>query len=187
MLTFFLNGEPRGERQVADRPGSTPRVTLPAVNIRALLISPPEYLAAEKSIDGLSAAEAKRRVTGVAHSVAEIVAHMSFWQDWFHSRCMGLPQPMVSSASAGWPAVAPGTWPTVQAHFVERLHELAALAGGDVSRPLTPSIEFPPLASYTLGDALIHVATHNAHHVGQVIVLRQLLGAWPPPSGSWTW
>ena len=31
------------------------------------------------------------------------------------------------------------------------------------------------------------VATHNAHHLGQVILLRQLLGAWPPPAGSWTW
>jgi hypothetical protein len=31
------------------------------------------------------------------------------------------------------------------------------------------------------------MATHTAHHLGQIIVLRQLLGAWPPPAGSWTW
>jgi len=36
-------------------------------------------------------------------------------------------------------------------------------------------------------DWFLHVATHNAHHLGQVILLRQLTGAWPPPAGSWTW
>jgi len=52
---------------------------------------------------------------------------------------------------------------------------------------LTPAIEFPSLAHYSRRDVLVHVATHNAHHLGQVILLRQLLGVWPPPSGSWTW
>jgi hypothetical protein len=27
----------------------------------------------------------------------------------------------------------------------------------------------------------------NAHHFDQAIRLRQIMGAWPPPSGSWTW
>ncbi len=52
---------------------------------------------------------------------------------------------------------------------------------------ITPPIEFGPLASYTVRDALVHVAQHNSHHLGQVILLRQLMALWPPPSGSWTW
>jgi uncharacterized damage-inducible protein DinB len=52
---------------------------------------------------------------------------------------------------------------------------------------VTPAIEFPPLAHHTVREALVHVAMHNAHHLGQVITLRQLLGAWPPPAGSYTW
>jgi uncharacterized damage-inducible protein DinB len=32
-----------------------------------------------------------------------------------------------------------------------------------------------------------HVAVHTAHHIGQIVTLRQLLGAWPPPQGSHTW
>jgi uncharacterized damage-inducible protein DinB len=31
------------------------------------------------------------------------------------------------------------------------------------------------------------MAAHNSHHLGQVVLLRQILGAWPPPSGSYTW
>ena len=145
------------------------------------------YLAPGKALEGLSASDAERRVEGASHSVAEVVAHLSFWQDWFYARCTGTAKAMIASAADGWPTVAAGSWAALQSHFVERLHQLAALADTDVSKTVSPAIEFPPLANYTIGDALIHVATHNAHHIGQVIVMRQLLGAWPPPAGSWTW
>jgi uncharacterized damage-inducible protein DinB len=140
-----------------------------------------------KTLEGLGSPDAERRVAGASHSIAEIVAHIGFWQDWFHARCTGHAAPMVASASAGWPEVSAGSWPTVRDRFTEGLDRITALADGDVSRPIAPAIEFPPLAQCSLGDALVHVATHNAHHLGQVILLRQLLGAWPPPAGSWTW
>ena len=157
------------------------------MNAHEFLIAPIGYLAPDKLLDGLSATEAEHRVTEGMHTVAEIVAHLSFWQDWFHARCTSQPAPMVISAADGWPRVAPRSWPELRSRFLERLHQLAALAEGDVTKPVTPAIEFPPLAHYTIDDALIHVATHNAHHLGQVIVLRQLAGTWPPPAGSWTW
>jgi uncharacterized damage-inducible protein DinB len=157
------------------------------MNLREFLTSPIAYLAPDKVTDGLTATEAEWKSAEAGHSIAEIVAHLAFWQDWFYSRCTGQGQPMIASAAQGWPAVAPGSWPELRARFLERLETLAALADGDVTAPLTPPIEFPPLAEYTLSDALVHVATHNAHHLGQVIVLRQLQGTWPPPAGSWTW
>jgi uncharacterized damage-inducible protein DinB len=85
--------------------------------------------------------------------------------------------------------VVPGSWPALHRQFLSTLERAAAL-GDDVDRlasPITPALEFPPLAHYTVRDALVHVANHNAHHLGQVIILRQVMGLWPPPSGSWTW
>ena len=157
------------------------------MNAHEFLVSPIGYLAPDKLLDGIDAGDAERRIKDGLHSVAEIVAHLSFWQDWFYARCTSQPAPMVTTAAAGWPAVAPGSWSDVRARFLNRLQQLAALADGDVTRPVTPPIEFPPLAHYTIADALTHVATHNAHHLGQVILLRQLAGTWPPPAGSWTW
>ena len=166
------------------------------MNLREFLTSPIAYLAPDKGLDGLTAGAAERKSPGVEHSVAEIVAHLGFWQDWFYLRCTGHGAPMISSAAAGGPAVAAGSWPELRARFLDRLQALAALAEGDVAAtaataataaPLAPPIEFPPLAGYTVSDALVHVATHNAHHRGQVVVIRQLQGTWPPPAGSWTW
>jgi uncharacterized damage-inducible protein DinB len=157
------------------------------MNLHEFLVAPIAHQTPEKTLDGLSSADAERRVSGVPHSVAEIVAHMAFWQDWFYQRCTGQPAPIVSSAALGWPKVEAGAWPDVRSRFLTRLGQLAGLSEGDVDKPVTPPIEFPPLAKYTVEEALVHVAMHNAHHLGQVILLRQLLGTWPPPAGSWTW
>ena len=160
------------------------------MHARELLLEPIAYLAPVRALEGLTPELAERRVEAVNHSIAEIVAHLTFWQDWFSQRLAGTAAPMVERAARGWPVVAPGSWPGVQQQFVDGLSGLVAWAerdAADLPLPLAPPIEFPPLARYTRYDALVHVATHNAHHLGQVILLRQLLGAWPPPSGSWTW
>jgi hypothetical protein len=36
-------------------------------------------------------------------------------------------------------------------------------------------------------EVLYQLAAHNSYHVGQIVVLRQALGAWPPPGGGDTW
>ena len=157
------------------------------MNFREFLSSPITYLAPAKALDGLEATAAEARLPGAPHSIAGIVAHMAFWQDWFYARCTGNAAPIVSSAAEGWPAVEQNSWPSIHSQFLERLEQLASLSDGDVSRRVEPPIEFPPLANYTVAEALVHVANHNSHHLGQVILLRQLNGAWPPPAGSWTW
>ena len=157
------------------------------MNLREFLSSPVTYLAPDKTLEGLDQTSAETRLAGAPHSIAEIVAHLAFWQNWFYARCTGNAVPIVSSAAAGWPAVGQNSWPSIHSQFLERLEQLASLSDGDVSRRVEPPIEFPPLANYTVAEALVHVANHNSHHLGQVILLRQLNGAWPPPAGSWTW
>jgi uncharacterized damage-inducible protein DinB len=157
--------------------------------MRELLIDTLAHIPPARAIENLTPDDAERRLAGPNHSIAEIVAHMDFWQRWFCGRCEGSGAPMVTKAADGWPAVPAGSWQGLEQRFIDGLERAAAL-GGDaaaLSAPITPAIEFPPLDNITRRDALVHVANHNAHHLGQVIVLRQLMGLWPPPSGSWTW
>jgi uncharacterized damage-inducible protein DinB len=147
------------------------------------------HLTAPAALAGLSADAADRRPGGAPHSIAEIVAHMTFWQTWFLNRCDSQPEPMVAQASLGWPKVTSGEWAAVRVAFENGFARGLALAKDSacLDAPLTPPIDVPPLADYTVRDALTHVALHNAHHLGQVITLRQQLQSWPPPAGSWTW
>jgi len=159
------------------------------MSFHELLLNPSAYAPPAHVLEDLSDAEAMRRVEGAPHSVAEIVAHMAFWQEWFLSRARGVAAPMVAPAAAGWPAAPSGSWGETRERFLSGAREAVSLGSRAeaAARRLSPAIEFPPLAHYTVNDALTHVAIHNAHHLGQVVVLRQLLGRWPPPSGSWTW
>jgi uncharacterized damage-inducible protein DinB len=157
------------------------------MNSRELLIDTAPFIAPSRALEGVSSEDALRRVSGAPHSIAEIVAHLVYWQDWFTRRAQGKGEPMVAQASLGWPADS-AAWADLRTRFEAGLEALSALdVPGASAVKVTPPIEFPPLAGYTVSDVLVHVAQHNAHHLGQVVLLRQLMGLWPPPSGSWTW
>jgi uncharacterized damage-inducible protein DinB len=156
------------------------------MNARQWLTDTHAHMPPAKAVEELSPYDAERRLPGANHSIADIVAHMAFWQEWLCLRCDGVAQPMPATAAEGWPEVEAGSWPAVLARFVAGLERAVAL-GDRGDQPIAPAIEFPPLSGYTTGDAVVHIAQHNSHHLGEVIVMRQMLGAWPPPSGSWTW
>jgi uncharacterized damage-inducible protein DinB len=157
--------------------------------IRELLLDTFVHIPPAHALADLTAEEATRVAAPGVHSIAAILGHMEFWQSWFLNRCEGQSAPLPAGAADGWPDVSATRWPHVLGCFEGGLARAAAL-GDDPERlaaPITPPIEFPPLALYTVGQALTHIAQHNSHHLGQVIVLRQLMGRWPPPQGSWTW
>jgi uncharacterized damage-inducible protein DinB len=159
------------------------------MDARELLVSPIAYMPPARILDGISSSQSGARLPGAAHSVIEIVAHMVHWQTWFLQRCAGVATPPAASASLGWPAAQADEWESVREQFLEGLEQAMELEVDETARArrIDPPIEFAPLANYTIADALTHIAIHNAHHLGQIITLRQMLGAWPPPAGSYTW
>lgn len=159
------------------------------MNLRHLLTDTFAFMPPHNILADLSDPEATRRIENSPHSVAEVVAHMKFWQAWFLQRCQGQAEPMAASATLGWPDAPAGSWSTLLEDFLRDLEAAAALSDQqeNLAKPIEPAIDFPPLAGYTIGEALMHIACHNAHHFGQIITLRQMAGKWPPPAGSWTW
>lgn len=157
------------------------------MSLAHILVDTFVHMPPKQMLGDLTEADASARPDRAPHSVAEIVAHLDFWQGWFLRRCRGEAAPMASSAAAGWPAVSPGSWVELRDRFLAGSEAAAAFDAGELERRIAPAIEFPPLAEYTVRDALTHMAMHNSHHLGQVVLIRQLLGSWPPPSGSFTW
>ena len=154
------------------------------MNREELLLSPIAFMPPPGLLDGLSPEDASRRIPGVSHSIVEIVAHLVFWQNWFLHRCSGAAVPLVAHAAEGWPTTAAADWEPLREQFLAGLQRALLLpAEGRVD----PPIEFEPMASYTIADAMTHMGQHNAHHLGQIVTLRQALGVWPPPDGSYTW
>jgi hypothetical protein len=44
-----------------------------------------------------------------------------------------------------------------------------------------------PVRVMTVREQLESLAAHNGYHFGRIVLLRQLLGAWPPPKGGFSW
>jgi uncharacterized damage-inducible protein DinB len=36
-------------------------------------------------------------------------------------------------------------------------------------------------------QAIQAIAAHNSYHLGQIVLIRRMLGAWPPPGGGDSW
>ena len=123
------------------------------------------------------------RPESAPHSIYEVLSHMVYWQDWVASWLDGKNPPVPKHASASWPRGA--------APAGKREWERAARRLGDGLEDLTRRSGEASLSSTSRaksGLEMLHtIASHNSYHAGQVVVLRQLLGAWPPPSGGLTW
>ena len=144
-----------------------------------------------KTVVELSAAQARQKPAGSPHSVADILAHMNFWQAWTLAAVAGEPRSLPAKAALGWPSVSEVEWTGLVTEFAEGLERAVSYTKDAelLSRPLSPDkvIGFG-FEKNTVGSALTEIiAFHNAHHAGQIILLRRTLGVWPPEGGGMTW
>lgn len=134
-----------------------------------------------------------RKPAGAPHSIYEELWHVSFWQqvtlDWVHS----IETPFPASPADGFPTVEDmerESWSRLCQRFFQGAQK-AADAAGDESRlnePIRcPSRPGSPVRVMSVREQLENMAAHNAYHLGRIVLLRQLLGAWPPPRGGFAW
>jgi uncharacterized damage-inducible protein DinB len=126
---------------------------------------------------------ASARPSGSPYGIAEVLAHMHFWQQRLLAMIADQEPRPVSHSSDGWPGVAEADWSAlVESH----------LAGLEVSRECArdPDLLARPIRAgheNTVGYQLMSHFAHDAHHLGQIILLRRQQGAWPPPGGGDRW
>jgi len=141
-------------------------------------------------LDGLTDAQAHARPHGLPYSIADLVSHLCFWQEWFNA-CLvdgftGIPQHSVD----GWPAAPAGGWEALRDRYVGAIDAAKRIAteSDSLADSLLPAgAGVASLARESRGSALLRGAMHNSHHLGQIITMRRLLGLWPPPGGTITW
>jgi uncharacterized damage-inducible protein DinB len=141
-------------------------------------------------LDGLTADQAHAKPHGLPHSIAEIVAHMCYWQEWFNNCAVVGFTGIAEHAVDGWPAVPPDGWDALRTRYLDAVEEAKRIAAESnaLNDAVLPSgVDIPILAHESRGAGLLHAAVHSSHHLGQIITIRQLLDLWPPPAGSITW
>lgn len=152
----------------------------PATLVR-LLDDPGEhdFPAPSRILDGLTGDQATTVPVGLPYSVAQLVAHM-LSNMRFNLGLIRAPDPLsYAERFENWPVVTPDQWPGVRGEFFRVLGAIseAARREDDLARVLYPEAKDEP--AWTVGYKLaLSVAKHNAYHLGQIVVVRRVLGLW---------
>jgi uncharacterized damage-inducible protein DinB len=144
-------------------------------------------------LEGLTAELVHRVVEGAPHTIYGELWHMAFWQQVTLDWIKGIETPFPAHASAGFPSETESShedWDRLRERFFFCSGKAAAVAR-DAERLMRqvrcPSRPPLPARTMTVREQLESLGAHNAYHFGRIVLLRQMLGAWPPPSGGYSW
>lgn len=120
-----------------------------------------------------------RRPADLPHSAWQLLEHLRRAQRDILDFCVATPYVTLDWPDDYWPEEAEppdaASWDQSVAAFLADRAELASLA-----RRLDLATPVPNGDGQTYGRELILAADHAAYHVGQLVLLRRLLGCWPP-------
>jgi uncharacterized damage-inducible protein DinB len=144
-------------------------------------------------LEGLTSEAAHRVIAGTPRTIYQELWHIAFWQQITLDWVRGIETAYPVHASDGFPA--PGDeagedWDQLRQRFFSTNKEAAAAAcdAGQLEvRVRCPSRPGEPTRVMTVREQLESLGAHNAYHFGRIVLLRQLQGLWPPPSGSFSW
>lgn len=133
-----------------------------------------EFPRREELLSGLTLEQVTQRPAGMSHSIYEELWHAATYQRLVVDR--------TDSAYDGdhFPTTPPEhqqQWDDLTRSFLDGAH--AAIAWAD-SPQLTAEVE----PGVTMADELCSLAVHNAYHLGKIVALRQMIGAWPPKTST---
>lgn len=123
------------------------------------------------------------RPEGAPHSLFQVLNHMIFWQDWVLKWLEGKKPRLVRHASGSWRgAIAP----TTRAKWVQAVRRFER--GLDaLDRHARKNELLSKRGKKSRAEMLQTIGAHNSYHAGQAVLLRRMLGEWPPPKGGLTW
>ena len=120
-------------------------------------------------LSGLTLEQVTLRPDGASHSIHDEL--------WHAVACQRSVLERRDAAGDAYPRAAPKSeqdWHEVVREFMDGARAAAALE----QAPERLALEVEP--GLTLADDLHCLAVHNAYHLGKIVALRQMIGAWPP-------
>ena len=121
---------------------------------------------------------------GNVRSIWQIVDHMIYWQEFSLALLRGETPENPEHAADSWTTQVSPTNESEWNHAVN-----AFLEGIRAAEGFTDDLDQSVSARQgrSRAEVIGMLVGHNSYHLGQVVLIRRMLGAWPPPSGGDTW
>ncbi len=126
---------------------------------------------------GISPEKACQRIQGLPYNIAELLGHMQYWQERRLELTQGetrLPDDFKFGVT-DFPRVGPEDWEALVENFHGTLKELLATTDN------TEALEAVVFDDRNIGVVITSHALHNSYHFGEIVLMRRMLGIWPPP------
>jgi len=139
-----------------------------------------EFAPREHILAGLTLMDAGTRPTGAPHSIFEELWHAAEWQRLVLERDDAALKRWERGAQFP-PGPAPeseAAWSALVDSFLESSGRAVRLSKDEAWLESDETERHPGV---TWRNALECLVSHNAYHMGKIVLLRQLLGVWSPP------
>jgi hypothetical protein len=138
------------------------------------------HLAFEAAVAGIEAALRGARAVGVPYSIWQLLEHMRITQRDILAFCRDPGYREMRWPAEYWPEVieppSDDAWQDSIDGFLSDRDQMVRIAMDDA---LDLFAEIPHGSGQTYLREILLVADHNSYHLGELVVLRRALGAWP--------
>ena len=132
-----------------------------------------EYASPEKILSGLTLEQITYAPSDTVHSIYEELWHLATWQHIVVFRDESIYKAWEQgNVYPSQPPTSEQDWHDLINRFNEGLEQVFVWTSSD------EKLNFETDPGITMADNLMSLAVHNAHHLGKIVVIRQMLGAW---------
>ncbi len=143
------------------------------------------FVALKNAVKNLTAEQAVWKTENLDNSIWEILAHLNFYNERYLKRFRGenlAPSDLENSETFAGAATASETdWQKEIEKFDELLGEWRKLLEAADESKFGQAVSAENSALWA--SIVSHINTHNAHHGGQIVVIRKLQGSWDASKG----
>lgn len=148
------------------------------------LIGERGHLPIAKALSDIDLELSGQRIDGLPYTIHQLISHMTYWQDFMLAHVRGEQPQRPPIPAESWPqedrAADEMAWQQVLDDFLQGIDSACELA--QTLELATPLVHVP---TETVAGFLRNIASHNTYHLGEIVIIRRLLGSWPPPGGGY--
>jgi len=130
------------------------------------------FVSAREATAGLTAEQAAWTDGKGNHSVGQLLYHLAFWNDDALARLKGSPHSFNGANDDTFNKYDPKDWEATVKKFNDGMTEIEKIVENADDAKLA-----------TIAPLVAHICTHNAYHIGEMVVVRKLQGSWNPENG----
>ena len=138
-------------------------------------------------LKGISDALAHREIGGSPRAIYAELWHITYWLemtlDWVNGRETPYPENPTRTSFPAKADVESESWEKLCGRFFNGIEKAAAITRDAAKMEAVvrcPSPAGAPVRVMTVREQLESLTAHDAYHFGRIVLMRQILGSWPP-------